>query len=61
MAPRSKIIAAWQIDNGYNQTGFIKWLKDQTDFKTIRGDFHNGWIIEFTDEKKYMWFLLKWS
>jgi hypothetical protein len=59
--PNHPVVAAWKNDNKYNQAGFYAWLKDQTGHSTVKGNFEDGWTIEFNDEAKYTWFLLKWG
>jgi hypothetical protein len=60
-SPRHALVSAWRKDNGYNQKGFYAWLKKQTGDSTVKGNFETGWTIEFDNEAKYTWFLLKWG
>lgn len=40
---------------------FVKWLKETTGcYKTV-GNWEDGWTLQFDDESKYIWFLLKWA
>jgi hypothetical protein len=40
---------------------FLNWLIRESGSDRVWGNFEDGWSIEFEDEAKYTWFLLKWS
>lgn len=56
------LVIAWiNQDEGNNQLSFLNWLYRETGSDRVRGNFEDGWLIEFSDETKYTWFLLKWG
>jgi hypothetical protein len=56
------LVTAWIIqDEGNSQLSFLNWLYRETGSDRVRGNFEDGWTIEFLDEAKYTWFLLKWG
>ena len=55
------IIKAYEKGGGGGQLYFIDWLKLESRSNIVSGNFEDGWIIEFDNEAKYTWFVLKWS
>lgn len=54
------LITAWINQNeGNNQLSFLDWLYRETGSDRVWGNFEDGWSIEFKDEAKYTFFLLK--
>ena len=44
-----------------SQLEFREWLHRESGSNRVSGNFEDGWSIEFDDEAKYTWFLLKWG
>lgn len=40
---------------------FKDWLIEQSGSNYVSGNWEDGWTIEFFDEEKFTWFLLKWA
>jgi hypothetical protein len=55
------VVDAWLLDKGDHNLNFLIWLKQNTGADNIRGNFEDGWTLEFDQEEKYTWFLLKWT
>jgi hypothetical protein len=56
------LVTAWiNQDEGNGQLDFLNWLYREIGCDRVWGNFENGWLIEFEDEAKYTWFVLKWS
>lgn len=59
------VVDAWvnhiDSDDVGSRLDFAGWLKKYAKARTVTGNFEDGWDVEFDDETKYTWFLLKWS
>jgi len=55
------IIIAYEKGVRAGQLNFLKWLKRESGSNRVSGNFEDGWTIEFDNETKYTWFVLKWS
>ena len=59
------LITAWvkqeECTHRPGRPEFRAWLICESGSDRVWGDFEDGWTIEFEDEAKYTWFLLKWS
>ena len=62
---RHPVIDAWlsqeESTHRPGQLEFRDWLTRETSSDQVWGNFEDGWTIEFDDEAKYTWFLLKWG
>jgi len=54
-------IKAYEKGVGGGQLYLLDWLKLESGSDKVSGNFEDGWIIEFDDEAKYTWFILKWG
>jgi len=58
---RHPLVAAWLKEGGDSQLDFLNWLICESKSDRVWGNFEDGWSIEFNDEAKYNWFVLKWG
>lgn len=58
---RHFLVDKWLDGHGINNIDFAKWLKYNTGAYIVQGNFEDGWTLQFDDESKYIWFLLKWA
>lgn len=56
-----QIVETWIRAGGDSNLRFLECLRHESGSETVRGNFEDGWTIEFDDEQKYTWFLLKWG
>jgi hypothetical protein len=61
----NSIVDAWvnhiDTDDIGSRLDFASWLKKYTKASTVTGNFEDGWTVEFDDEARYTWFVMKWS
>jgi hypothetical protein len=59
------LISAWLSPEKWAERAgsleFRAWLTCESGSNRVWGNFEDGWTIEFEDEAKYTWFLLKWG
>ncbi len=59
------LISAWlsqeKSTHRPGKTEFLNWLIRESGSNRVWGNFEDGWSIDFDDEAKYTWFLLKWG
>lgn len=63
LSDKPPIFEAWR-DHFRHATvyyGFREWLTLESGSDNVSGNFEDGWVIEFEDEAKYTWFVLKWG
>lgn len=54
------LVTYWRT-NRYAGKSFRELIKDLSGSDQVYGNWEDGWTIEFDDEAKYIWFLLRWG
>ena len=54
-----RIVDKWIKSGCLGRLNFRDFLVRESYNSQVQGNFEDGWIIEFDNEAKYIWFLLK--